>query len=241
MKKQNIGILAIGIVLIFISLYLFTRPALISSFDFSNTGEIGDTIGGITAPIINLIGAFLVYVSFQAQLEANRIQVKALNDEKSRIRTENIYQKYVSQFEDIKTRLRDLEFVVQFWADYSGGTLSPNAPIVFKGINALNEYTSRLVAKKKKSYIYERQNYELYSMYLNYQFMLLSLHDLIVNVETRIEDQIDKEYLLSNIELFYNSFLKVFGERIIDYYGADNIDMTEIVRIRDFLITKFGA
>ncbi|MCF6129058.1 hypothetical protein L1S35_05185 [Flavobacterium sp. AS60] len=241
MKKQDITILSIGVLLIFISLYLFTRPAFLSSFDFSSTGQVGDTIGGISAPILNLIGAYLVYISFQAQLEANRIQAKALNDEKERARTEGIYQKYISQFEDIKKTLRELEFVVRFWADYSAETVSPNPPIVYKGINALNEYTARLVARKAGSTKYDRQNYELYSMYLNYEFMLLSLHDLIINVETRIEDSTDQEYLLSNIKLFYNSFLKVFGEKIIDSYGAEQPEMLEIVKIRDFMLSKFGV
>jgi hypothetical protein len=66
MSKQNKRLLILGIILIFTSLYIFTRPALFASFDFSESGQIGDTIGGITAPIINLIGAYLVYISFQA-------------------------------------------------------------------------------------------------------------------------------------------------------------------------------
>lgn len=238
--KKHITILSFGILLIFVSLYLFTRPAVLSSFDFSNTGQVGDTIGGITAPILNLIGAYLVYISFQAQLEANRIQVKALNDEKESAKTEGIFQKYISQFEDIKKTLRELEFVVRFWADYTGETVSPNPPIVYKGINALNEYTARLVDRKVGEKKYDRQNYETYSMYLNYEFMLLSLHDLIVNVETKIENSTDQEYILSNIKLFYNSFLKVFGEKIIDSYGAEKPEMSEIVKIRDFMKSKFG-
>ena len=184
MKKQNFTIiLLIGIILIiFASLYLFTRPALLSSFDFSNSGQVGDTIGGITAPILNLIGAYLVYISFQAQLEANKIQIKALNDEKERIRNEGINQKYLSQFEEVKNTLRELEFDVRFWADYTADGISSNPPIVYKGINALNEYTNRLVDLKTNTNKYNRQNYELDSMYLNYEFLLLSLYDLIVNV-----------------------------------------------------------
>jgi hypothetical protein len=166
--------------------------------------------------------------------------VKALNDEKESAKTEGIFQKYISQFEDIKKTLRELEFVVRFWADYTGETVSPNPPIVYKGINALNEYTARLVDRKVGEKKYDRQNYETYSMYLNYEFMLLSLHDLIVNVETKIENSTDQEYILSNIKLFYNSFLKVFGEKIIDSYGAEKPEMSEIVKIRDFMKSKFG-
>ena len=55
-----------------------------------------------------------------------------------------------------------------------------------------------------------------------------------------MDDEFGKEYLLGNIKLFYNSFLKVFGEKIIDYYGTVNPEMIEIIRIREFIRIKFG-
>jgi len=42
-------------------------------FNFSETGQIGDTVGGITAPFMNLIGAFLVFFALQAQVKANEL------------------------------------------------------------------------------------------------------------------------------------------------------------------------
>lgn len=36
-----------------------------------NPNEIGDAIGGMTAPIIGLFSAFLVYIAFRAQIKAN--------------------------------------------------------------------------------------------------------------------------------------------------------------------------
>ncbi len=41
--------------------------------DFSSTGQIGDTIGGLTAPVIGLASAFLIYKAFQAQIQANNL------------------------------------------------------------------------------------------------------------------------------------------------------------------------
>ncbi|QXP72552.1 hypothetical protein H0I31_02285 [Tenacibaculum sp. AHE15PA] len=55
----------------FTSTYVFTRPFILKNFNFSETGQIGDAIGGITASIINLIGAVLVYISFKEQIKAN--------------------------------------------------------------------------------------------------------------------------------------------------------------------------
>ncbi|NII83115.1 hypothetical protein [Pedobacter sp. SG908] len=48
--RRNFWYLAAGVALLFVSLFLFTRKAWWSSWDFSATGQIGDTIGGITAP-----------------------------------------------------------------------------------------------------------------------------------------------------------------------------------------------
>ena len=50
---------------------LFTQPAFFDVFDFSNSGQIGDTIGGITAPFISSIAAVLVYLALREQVKAN--------------------------------------------------------------------------------------------------------------------------------------------------------------------------
>ena len=59
-NKQSLILSFIGIVMCFISVYLFTTESLWDRFDFSNTGQIGDTIGGLTSPIIGLLGSILV-------------------------------------------------------------------------------------------------------------------------------------------------------------------------------------
>ena len=76
------GTIFIGITLIIvISPTLFTLPSIFKFWDFSKSGQIGDTICGITAPFINLLGAILVYLSFSEQIEANKNQRKALENE----------------------------------------------------------------------------------------------------------------------------------------------------------------
>ena len=62
--------------------FLFFLPALLTQtswylWDFSNVGQVGDTIGGITAPFVGLLGAYLVYKAFEAQVKANQIQSEA--------------------------------------------------------------------------------------------------------------------------------------------------------------------
>lgn len=64
--------LAIGVAWLFLCCFLFTRPVFFEFFGFDETtGVIGDTIGGITAPVIGLIGIVLVWLTFEAQRKGN--------------------------------------------------------------------------------------------------------------------------------------------------------------------------
>lgn len=90
--------LGIGIVIILSAPFLLTREYFWEKFNFSETGQIGDTIGGITAPFLNLIGAFLVFYALKAQVKANeliQIQIDKENDEKEcENETQNLNQLY---------------------------------------------------------------------------------------------------------------------------------------------------
>ncbi|MDO6744517.1 hypothetical protein Q4553_08030 [Tenacibaculum soleae] len=77
MKKENKQIylyIGLSITVIFIALtpYIFTKGYSGIIFN-TDTGAIGDTIGGITAPFINLLAAFLVWISFREQVKANKL------------------------------------------------------------------------------------------------------------------------------------------------------------------------
>ncbi len=52
---------------------LLTRPGL---FVFSETGQIGDTIGGTMGPFIAIVAAFLTFIAFWAQFVANNELIK---------------------------------------------------------------------------------------------------------------------------------------------------------------------
>lgn len=72
-------LLIIGCILFVVSLgaiLLFTLPAFTSNLDLSSstTANIGTTISGITAPILNIISIYFLYVAFTKQQEANDIQ-----------------------------------------------------------------------------------------------------------------------------------------------------------------------
>lgn len=80
-------------------------------FDFSNTGQIGDTIGGLTTPIIGIFSGLLIYLSFRAQIKANYIvqeqidRQKKEEDEKREIN----YQMVI--FTEIKESIRSFSYI----------------------------------------------------------------------------------------------------------------------------------
>ncbi len=75
MKTRDLGVISVilifGIAFVIAAPFLFTRAW--STIGFQGKGEIGDTIGGITAPITSLIGSFLVFFALRAQIDANRL------------------------------------------------------------------------------------------------------------------------------------------------------------------------
>jgi hypothetical protein len=50
----------------------------------STRGLTGDFLGGVASPFVGLVSAILVYLSFQQQIQANKIQMEALKQESKR-------------------------------------------------------------------------------------------------------------------------------------------------------------
>ncbi len=67
-KLEWILFILFGTLILFIPIILTSESRIIS---FTNTGEIGDTIGGTTAPFLGFFGSILVYLALKAQIEAN--------------------------------------------------------------------------------------------------------------------------------------------------------------------------
>lgn len=74
MKYIEKNIFRIAFLFIIVAPYLFTRNWGLISFD--NTGQIGDTIGGITAPIVGLVSIYLLYHTLIEQSKFNKQQTE---------------------------------------------------------------------------------------------------------------------------------------------------------------------
>ncbi|TYB73159.1 hypothetical protein [Bizionia myxarmorum] len=189
-------ILIIGVTLIlFSSLYIFTRPAIWNDFDFSNTGQIGDTIGGITAPIINLIGAILIFLSFKAQINANKIQFTLLNNEIENQKKDRNFQVILDLFQALKNDFQNLAF-----ENYTG-------------MSAINAYVNQIRDYWTKENFESHSHIPIYSdwKFLMAEYDLISFHietsDLRATERTRLKSLI-KNYFFTQLEYPTNSIKK---------------------------------
>lgn len=96
-------IAAILIILIFP--FLFTQKSFLN-IDFSKTGQIGDTIGGLIGPFVAIIAASLTFLAFWIQYRANQIQIKNFNEQRRDIKLERFQNKF---FELLKIHKDNVE------------------------------------------------------------------------------------------------------------------------------------
>jgi hypothetical protein len=103
-SKLLLGIAFGFIILSFILPYFITKYSVI---DFTKTGQIGDTLGGIMNPFVAIGGAILTYLAFYIQFKANKLQreqfIQQIALEKDQFKQEFDVQKeqfILSQFEN---------------------------------------------------------------------------------------------------------------------------------------------
>jgi hypothetical protein len=79
-----------------------TLPYLLTNYsilDFTDTGEIGDTIGGIMGPFVGILAAILTFMAFWIQYQANEEQRSSIKYNKAEI--EKQQQRYeIDRFEN---------------------------------------------------------------------------------------------------------------------------------------------
>lgn len=101
-------LLWIGIPVCLLTPLIFTLPLGIA--DFTGTGEIGDTIGGITAPFINLLGAVLVFLALKAQIQANLIIQDQIDQHETDKKLENESKQLNQYYTNLKSSIDGFKY-----------------------------------------------------------------------------------------------------------------------------------
>lgn len=195
--KQSKIILIIGVILLIFSPYILTRSLGFISFD--QTGQIGDTIGGITSPIANLIGAILVYYAFLVQLDANKLIFEQISDEK---KEQKINQNRNYIFEIFKLLKEEIySFSITKQKQIGNYDNKQYVMVEYKGLEAIDMMLSRLMHEHGNFNQEDHKLKEFLHIIDLFKRFLKSLNETEIN-------QIDKKFFLESVEYMYSSKFK---------------------------------
>lgn len=199
MKNKSLSyawiILVAGILLILFFPFLLTRKW--GLIDFSNTGQIGDTIGGITAPISGLIGSVLVYFALKAQIEANQLIQRQIEEQKQDESQKRELQYLFDQFKIIREDINDFVVVELQRTGHDSMIV-----VEKKNREAVDQVLSNLRSTGTiKDIILDPDEVELISI-------LTSLISLLKSINTKTLPAADKEFLKGIISYQFYSKIK---------------------------------
>lgn len=203
LRRNNIWIFLIASIAVLLLPIVFTLK--ITAFpDFTSTGAIGDTIGGITSPFLNIGAAFLLYYTLMEQIKTNKKQ----NIELSRQKKDAFQQKMYHSF------MREIDNIARDIYEFSSSKTSNT-----KGLAELNAFF-KLFAPKYQVDTFIKDKIGSYH-FLNYLAILELISNLwgrVVNAKLTPSDQ---ETILYNIAWLYHGKLRA-GTLVIKNRIASN-------------------
>lgn len=199
MKNQKIYTpwyyFAIGFTLLLFVMFgpiLFSKLTLGPEFN-EKSAHIGDTIGGITAPFVNLLAALLVWISFKEQVKANKLLSKetSYNFLNTLIKNfKNSYEDFNQQNDTRISLVRDFNL-----DDYP-------IDILISGTRYFPHYTNE-----------DSTLYEIKRIYYNYHNIIIKISGSI-NLFSTILDNIRNSNLDKNLK---TSFLILINNEFLFY------------------------
>ncbi|WP_282055678.1 hypothetical protein [Maribacter luteus] len=194
-KKLVLLTIILGL-LSFLSVLLFTMPTLWQRLDLTNTSGIGDTIGGITAPVLGIISIVLLYVTLNRQIDS-------INDQKLKNESDIIFM-LLNQLESEYNQI------------YMSGTTN-NEPHRYYGHEALTKYSNSVFKH------YSQKDKKWSSYYIS-DSILLVIRSLKL-VERRIElSNLDvelKSMFTDKLQTFYQMKLKDSLYKLSDLFSRE--------------------
>ena len=193
-KKAIVIFIIISIVLSFTAVALFTQPAFIEFFNLSDskTSNIGGTIGGITAPVIGLISAFLLFQTLNRQIDAINQQRKKNESDLifSLINQLNVDISYFYHTEKYKPKGE------------------PPSELRYTGMEAFHKFV-HLIIHDLNLATYKHSLYSFYETKQLLQFLrsFLIIEDKINDPESDL-DKKQKDVFLEKINTIYNCLFK---------------------------------
>ncbi|MBD1395762.1 hypothetical protein H9Q13_01175 [Pontibacter sp. JH31] len=185
-----------------------------------NAGPIGDAVGGLTAPIINLTAAVLVYLSFQEQLRANNIQIRNFRKDHQQAQLAFISPQISEILSEINSLLDTISFTASLKEKFDDKAIGKTFDKEIENYSDKKEFAISIAAKvltplAKKSYYHRGKLYvryysydekKLYKIYLNTTYVL-SLLEVLVEL-TKVNSDADFNLHKIRVKIFYESKLQ---------------------------------
>ncbi|MDJ1500678.1 hypothetical protein [Xanthocytophaga agilis] len=206
MRTRYWLILLLGILLSFITPVILIQPSISKIFDFSQTGQIGDTIGGITAPIINLIGSILVYLSFREQLKANNLQRKALANEIKQNRDREVFNLLNILFHEVTVDIASMSYVQKI---YENGILIEENIVT-------GEKAVEILANDLKYNINQKNGRTRFDLNEN---IIPLLKNLTSTIEFFLIELNNSQLSLKYKIFFYKRFFRYFESKLASHFS----------------------
>lgn len=205
-SKREIRILiGVGVILIFLPIIFTQNLGLIS---FQDTGEIGDTIGGITAPFIGFFGAVLLYLTLRAQIKANKQTKKQFKKQAKKESLERLTGTYEDRIQTLALEIKSFQFSVDINENKSN--LQPEFQ-TFSGSQAIYQLLKRkskiYTPQWKSAYILEPKFEELRQLLLLFLEVTESLKKQDFTKNQNENDRL-KSYFESKLKYYFISKLK---------------------------------
>lgn len=127
-------------------------------------GQVGDFLGGVSAPVFGFVGMVLVYRSFQAQVKANQLQIEALKAEQEAREADRELQIEALKVERESRREDDEEKAVEDAVKRLNGILDhacyerrhEEPQHVFNGVTAIFHFCKDMGHDTRAGIVFER-------------------------------------------------------------------------------------
>lgn len=161
---------------------ILIRPGRIS---FAETGQIGDTIGGIMGPFIAIVAALLTFVAFWVQYEANNNQRKDIAIERHEAKFYKMLDIYSSitnglEVHGIKGKEAFAELVGEF--AYTFCTLDEIYSKILCDKNRIEKLSTQIESLIEE-FNTDRDKYNVFITNLSYNLFFYGKHYMIVDFE----------------------------------------------------------
>jgi hypothetical protein len=182
--KIALIVLTVGVIAMLSAPFLLIRSGY---FSFAETGQIGDTIGGITAPISSLVGTILLFLALKSQIVANKITQDQIRDQQLK-----------------EQRKKEITYVSDLYK-YFVNSIQTYETKYYKGHRAIMKVMSLLADSERRQAHDEGRLYygtaaELYS--------ILKLGKLFLEQVNKCGiEQHDKRYFKELVKHHYDSFI----------------------------------